>query len=439
MRRMPLLSAESINYQNTTVFKELELAFRDIMYQSPNEYASNKAKNEQLISAILQNAFKANCSVSFGQYYPCMIIFDEYHNGVLLHNDQREYFAAELKFVQRFVGGNRGGIKAGVNINTAQLSGLFSELPFTIYLPDAHLQKNGMMENGFTLPSKFRATSEEMAASTLHEMGHFFNYCEYFNRTVSTNQALTQLSKELDDCFSVSQRTVVIGRCTADMKLVDVDVAALSTTDKKSIIELALVTEMVELSRSELGVSIYDKTSSEFLADQFASRHGAGRHLVTFDAKLTALFGSFGYAHMSTPVFMANQLLSIFLCLFPYTAVFMLPINLLIIFGFGGIGDDGDGTYDTPEARMRRIRLDSVNRLKNRYISEEEKKRLLDDLKSMDEMIAKLHDRREWREFIATTLIPTYRKYRKTKVLQQQLEQLANNPLFVRAAELATL
>lgn len=438
MPRMSFLAAEAINYQNNTVFKELELAFRDIMFQSKGSYEEQRRQNEQLIEAILQNAFHCNASVNFGEYYPAMRIFDEYHNGVLLRNEYREYYIEQSKFVQRFIGANRNGQKAGVDINKAKLTGLFTELPFTVYLPDTHLcQDFRDPETGWKIPDKWRFTSGEMAAMVLHEMGHFFTYCEFFSRTVTTNQALTQLSKELDDCYSVEKREVLIARTAADLRLSELNVSALATNDKKSIIETAIVTEAVEQSRTELGVSIYDNTSSEFLADQFAARMGASRDLATGLAKFEELFG-YSYSRMSMPLFMLDQLFSIFLTLFPYTAVVMAPINLLVIF-FGGVGDDGDNTYDTPEVRFRRIRDQSVQRLKNRAISEAEKKQILEDLKSLDEVMSKFHDKREWREYIATTLIPVYRRHRKTKLLQQELEQLANNPLFVRAAELSTL
>jgi hypothetical protein len=77
--------------------------------------------------------------------------------------------------------------------------------------------------------------------------------------------------------------------------------------------------------------------------------------------------------------------------------------------------------------------------LKNRSISEVEKKRTLADIEAMEKVMSQIEDKREWREYIATTIIPVYRKYRKTKLLQQQLEQLASNPLFVRSAELSVM
>lgn len=437
MRRMPVLSTEAINYQDTKTFKELELAFRDMMYnQSGTKFLEQKRRNEELIEAIVKNSFNANCSISFGDEYPCVRIFDEYHNNVLIRNSWREFFAAQLNFTKRFIGGS-GGRKAGVDINTAKLSGLFSELPFTIYMPLSHVQRGWRSEDGWGLPERMRFTSEEMAAILLHEIGHFFTYCETFSRTVTTNQALAAMSKELDGAFSVSQREVIIARTVEDLNLKDVDVKAIASVDKKTIIETAIVSEVAEKSRSELGISIYDSTASEFMADQFATRHGAGRHLMTGLNKFTLLFGG-EYAHQSTPLFIFSQIVSIALMFIPPIAFLMIPVNIIGIL-CGGFGDDGDNTYDTPEVRFRRIKNETINRLKNRYISAEEKKRTLADIEAMEKAMEGIKDKREWREYIATTLIPVYRRNRKTKMLQQQLEQLANNPLFVRSAELATL
>lgn len=442
MRRMPLLSTEAINYQDTKTFKELELAFRDIMFnQSGKAFMDNKRRNEELLEAITRNAFNANCTVEFSDMYPCMQIFDQYQNSVLVRNDYRHFYAAQLNFTKRFIGG--GGARRGtVDINKAKLGGIFSELPFTIYMPIDHLQDGWRSPEGWGMPSNHRFSSEEMAAIFLHEIGHFFTYCEAFSRTVTTNMALGAMSKALDGAYEVGEREVIIARCVDDLKLTDVDIKALAATDKKSIIETAIVVEVVEKSRSELGISIYDSTASEFLADQFANRHGCGRHLMTGLNKFVLMFGG-EYAHQSTPAFMFGQLASIIFMFLP--ALFApallavtIPVNILVIL-LGGAGDDGDNTYDTPEIRFRRIKQDTINRLKNRYISKEEKKRILADLVEMEKAMEGIKDKREWREYIATTLIPVYRRHRKTKLLQQELEQLGNNPLFVRSAELATL
>lgn len=437
MLRKPVLSIEAINYQDTKTFKELELAFRDMMYnQSSGGFTSQKRKNEELIEAIIKNAFNANCSIEFGDEYPCVRIFDEYQNNVLIRNEYREFAAAQLNFTKRFIGGG-GARRAGVDINKAKLTGLFSELPFTIYLPLSHIQDGYRDEEGWSIPTKARFTSEEIAAIVLHEIGHFFTYCEMFSRTVSTNQALAALVKELDGTYSIPQREVIIARTVDDLGLKDVDIKALAATDKRSIIETAIVVEVAEKSRSELGISIYDSTASEFLADQFAARHGCGRHLMTGLNKFVMLFGG-EIAHQSQGLFIFNQLISIALMFVPPICFFAIPINIIGIL-VGGFGDDGDNTYDTPEVRFRRIKHDAVNRLKNRYITKEERRRILADIEAMEKAMEGIKDKREWREYIATTIIPVYRRHRKTKMLQQQLEQLANNPLFVRSAELATL
>jgi hypothetical protein len=437
MQRMPLLSTEAINYQSTQTFKELELAFRDIMFQAGREFDSQKRRNEELLEAIVKNAFNINCSVEIGELPPCMMIFDEYHNSVLVRNNYREWYSAQLNFTKRFIGGS-GGRTSMIDINTAKTSGLFSELPFTIYLPIDQLKKGWFStEDGSGLADKHRFSSEEMAAVFLHEVGHFFTYCETFCRTVTTNMALAAMTKALDGAYSVDQRHLIIAKCVDDLKLKDVDVAAIAATDKKSIIETAIVFETAEKSRSELGISIYDSTASEFLADQFATRHGAGRHLMTALNKLTAIYGD-DYAHMSQPWFIFCQIVSIALMFIPPISLLAIPINVIGIL-LGGFGDDGDNTYDTPEVRFRRIKQDTINRLKNRNISADEKKRIVTDVEAMEKAMEGIKDKREWREYIATTLIPVYRRNRKTKMLQQQLEQLGNNPLFVRSAELAVL
>lgn len=439
MRLVPLyqkftaeeLAAEMINYQDTTIFKALVLALTDIYNQIPKEFDTNKRQNEQMLETIINNGFKSNGTFDFNDEYPCVRIFDEYHNSTLIRNSWREFLASEWAFVKRFTQAGTS-VRGGVNINTAQLSGLFSELPFTISLPIEQL-KHGDISKAYLL------TPEEMAAVILHEVGHFFTYCEAFFRTVSTNLALSGMSKDLDGASNAAEREIVIARCVADLKLQDVNVKALAATGNKAIVETAIVVETVEKTRSELGVdNVYDTVSAEFLADQFATRMGGGRHIVTGLDKLHRMFGSGETSYSSTPEFVLRELFGILFLFIPPINFVTIPLTILTIL-LGGGDEEDEGMYDIAPKRYGRIKADLVNRLKNRKIGDEERKRILADIEEIDKRIAPLTKKIGVTDFIATYLIPVYRRRRKSRELQQELEAIATNPLFIRSAELASI
>lgn len=447
------LVQESIQYQNTIVFKELTNYWRELAYMSREElygrttversvevnsnddvilsqkYINNNVtlrSHEQRLEGILNHHFNVKMSVVFADFGPAIRIFDEYVNSSLIRNDYRHFYLEQEKFVDRFVRQSPTGIKAGVNIMTAKVSGLFAELPSTLYYA-TYLFERGKM------PGKFAMTPEEHAAVVLHEVGHFFTYCEAFSTTVTTNYALTAMDRELTGTYDVAQREVIISNMKKKLDLTQLDAKALAGQSDKKIIEVAVVTEQAIKSRSELGISIYDHTASEFLADQFCTRMGAGRSLVTGLDKIHRFYGP-GYAYMGTTGFVFNQIITLIVCTIPGIG-WLYALCVL----FGATDEGGDNTYDTNEARFRRIRQDMISRLKDRKISDGEKLMLLDDLKSIDEVLEYVHDKRSIFTTIGDFIVPAYRRYRNTMELQKQLERIGNNNLFLRSAELSVL
>jgi len=448
------LVVETIQHQDSRVFNALVEVINDMQFVSKDDFVKEETdyidsvndagdyeltsitrtrtddvrlrEHEQRLETILNQAFNSNIRVSIGERYGGVRIHDEYHNHALLRNDKRWAYKQNEEFIRRFIltREKSGVVKGGVDLKNARLSGLFSELPATIYLPIDQFTR------AKRLPKDWILTPEECAAMLLHEVGHLFVYCEYFSRVVSTNQVLSQVSSELDNSHSADEREIILTTCKQKLNLRDLDPKALAGTSDKKVIEIAVLTECVEESRSELGCNIYDLTAQEQLSDQFAVRMGAGRAAITMKFKIYKMFGG-TRAFDSTPLYMFKQILALGLTLtFP-------PMTLFVL--MGGLDETRSGNYDSAEARFQRIRNDMVNRTKNRNMGEQERKDIINDIKDVDELLEGVKDRRSWPTAIADFIIPTYRKYRKSMQLQKQLEQLASNSLFVRAAELSTL
>ena len=164
-------------------------------------------------------------------------------------------------------------IKGDVDMMNNRVSGVFSEIENIVALPI------GLF---YGLPSygkHMSLSAEEYASLILHEVGHVFTTYELAARTCSTNQILDSIS-----CKAVGNdprnREIVVAKAADILELSKEEQNALRNAKDKKEMAVLLMYATIEESRSQLGVSIYDSTSCEQLADQYSARCGAGRHLV---------------------------------------------------------------------------------------------------------------------------------------------------------------
>ena len=100
-------------------------------------------------------------------------------------------------------------------------------------------------------------------------------------------------------------------------------------------------------------------------------------------------------------------------------------------------GDADNPTYDRPGERFKRIRDQIVENLKDKKLNEDSIHRLRADLAAIDEVLATVNDRRQWLGAVVDMISNNARKVRNQEILQQELEDIAVNELFVKAAALS--
>jgi hypothetical protein len=98
-----------------------------------------------------------------------------------------------------------------------------------------------------------------------------------------------------------------------------------------------------------------------------------------------------------------------------------------------------DMTYDDLLFRYRRIRLDIIQQLKNKYYTDENSEKLIEDIKDIDATIVKVKPFSGLYRPMMNILIPINYKAKKEIQYQQMVEFLASSDLFVKAAELKSL
>jgi hypothetical protein len=324
---------------------------------------------------------------------------------------------------------NANGVAHGtVNIMSGKVGGVFSDIKHTIHLPLAD----------FFYSKKF--TPEEIAAISLHEIGHLFTYYEFMTRCVSTNQVLAGVAKALDGTDAIEQRVAVLTRAKKELKLKELDADALAKSRNAKVIETVIITQVARECQSELGSNVYDMNSWEMLADQYAARMGAGRFIVTGLEKYYR--GAWNISFRSTPAFLAFEAWKAMMIVFiavtaPGTSGLSLYLLLPV---FSLMSNDSDPViYNTPGARFKRVRDQIVTNLKNKKLKPADRARLEADLVAIDNITKDVNDRRQWMGVVWDFVSPSARKERNQMLLQQELEALATNELFVKAGQLKQL
>lgn len=317
-------------------------------------------------------------------------------------------------------------VQGTVDLKNSRVTGLFAELEIELYMPPSIFTKAGLMSDG------------EIAAIILHEVGHAFTYMEFVTRSVTTNQVLAGLVRACDKSMPAEKREIIFVKGADVLKMSGEQKEALLKAKSQTEVGYIALDAAVQLSVSELGASCYDVNSCEYLADQFATRHGAGRELVT---ALDTLMKNNHWAKMPKGNWFigAVKFILIVCAVLFITVATVGAIWLVIIFTVLTSPDKNGEIYDNEKTRFLRIKHQNVEWLKDQSLSTEKKKKLIEDNETIDKLSTYYDDNLSKIEKLSYFFSPTYRNAHKYEVLQKQLEATAHNDLFSLSAKLSTL
>jgi hypothetical protein len=414
---MPIaIAQESIDFQSDKFFKELTLLVSEMKKQD----AKKLVDSEYL--AGLQKTVKDHTgltiSIHMGAYGPAVEIPSINKNNALINAHYRD-FASSADGI-RMINEAGGAIRGTVNLKTGKVGGAFSDIVHKVYLPVA-------MFSG----TKFLA--EEIAAPLLHELGHLITYYEYMTRTVTSNQALAGLSKALDQSGTIAEREAVLVSVKKALNLTELDAKALAQSTDKKVVEVVVVSQIAQAAESEIGTNIYDFNTWEYLSDQFAARHGAGRYLVTALEKIYK--SSFNISFRSSVTYFVMEAVKLALVVGSFWLPPVAQIGFLLI----AMDSMGDGSYDRPGARFLRIRNQIVEALKDKRLSKEDVQQLSEDLDAVDEVLATVKDREQFFGLVWNLFSRNARKRMSQEAMAKEIEAYAANNLFVESMKLRQL
>ena len=416
---------ESIDFQKGSMFfKELTLAFTELQKVKDKKKLKEEAAGD-VVHDIIQSHTGLNIYLDIDEHEPCVEIPEINKNNILINSEMKSFITSRDGI--RLVKDAKSALKGTVDLLNSKVTGVFTQMKTTMHLP-VHM----FMSDKF-LP-------EEIAAITLHETGHIFTYCEFMVNSTTNNFVLLGVCKALESATSVKEKEIIFTVAKNEINLKDLDPEALSKMDNKTA-EMVFLSNIVKETKSVSGASFYDKNAWEYLCDQFAARHGAGRYLVTALEKIFRDYGNISFR--SGPSYVFFEALKLMLAMLTILAAMYLPgvinvLGMLTLFLFSRDGD-GHSSYDRPIARLNRIRHQIIENLKDKSLTKEEINALTSDLDLIDSTLKNGEDKRQLISILLDFVIPTFSKRKSEVELQKELEELAANELFVKAANFKQL
>jgi hypothetical protein len=319
-------------------------------------------------------------------------------------------------------------LESGVDLIKGKVFGVFEDIEATMLMSVETILDT-------------RSTVAEIAGVTLHEVGHLFTYFEYFDRTITTNQILMNMSENMAETKDNKVRhDLVLKACEA----IGVDYKTINGLDLDAgVPKAAIVLMRASFSTSVFSNAKYDQTNQEALADQYAARCGYAKEVAMYLDRYNL------YRNASFRIVMfISQLWKIFIIIagLAAAAIASVPIFLLMmgiitlsIVSMGHYSNVVDYTYDSNPTRIKRLREQLVVLLKQKTLPKEIINNTIQDIKVFDDILKFTVDQDKVALIISDFFNANGNSPRATILLQRRLEELASSDLYLAAAKLKSI
>jgi hypothetical protein len=336
--------------------------------------------------------------------------------------------------------------KGYVDRENGRVSGIYSEYLSILYM------------DYYTLYKVYGLSPAEVVAITLHELGHYWSYCENADRLSSTNQVLSEVAKELTSNDKDKKQTHIYKELTKiNPQITEKEVQDL--IEGKNIVGgLVWYKAVIGSVDHQLQNFKYDETSAEQLADSYAMRYGYGRALATGLDKMEKYGWNAEKSRLSYVGYFLFDVLMVYSSLNRLTTLLKMTVlaatkaaaiasvvslaitSVLVYSFFRAKGEDKvDYRYDELKVRYQRMRYELVNTLKDNRLSKSDANILVEDIKVLDEIIEDTYKYRSLSRILSTFIFLDARRAKNSIDYQQELESLVNNDLFIKASVLKNM
>jgi len=420
-----MMGLEGLNFNaNPTLGKEIEIALRKL--RKHKKVTEQQVLDSGLFKVISHHTgIKGKLDFKNG-FQAAVLPPDIDKNNPVLDSFRKQIFKSEdsKKLLKR-----KDYIEGTVDLETGKVGGVFAEAPVTFYFG----QKLFYAGSDFTVP--------EITAIILHEIGHIFHYYEVLSRLTSTNYILDEGIKALTNAQDTEQRIKILRdiNSTGYAKIESPETIA-SRRREPDYYRTVIIDGCVRETTNQLGNNIYSNRGFEQLADQYATRMGYGKALVTGLDKLHRKYDPQRF--LSTPSF--------------YLVEAAKFITILLLGSAGGGGKGGavltgsitlllqclinpmDQWYDSVKDRYGKVRENLTMQLKEKDLTKEQRKAIVADINVINSLEDSVNDSPDLHQFLWQYVLPYGKKHHKAQKIQQELEALMNNRLTEAAARLQT-
>lgn len=280
----------------------------------------------------------------------------------------------------------------------------------------------------------------------MHEIGHAFTWIEMIAETACFNMAIMCAARHLlanDD----QQKRIQLAEALNECLNVQVDPKTIAESSKIETWYTVYLKAEVEERRLASNSGYYADTASEFLADQFAVRHGAGRELA---GAMNMMFKYYRLdstkSRMVLWVKMAYDVTRFILKL--AGAVMATLANPMAVFGLlyllanvavVVISDANYNIYDWDKERIARMKRELITRIKDPMLDDVTRKETLETIKELDETERGLNNYKNFQQQLAYWLNPKARRNVKQRDMQQEIERTLNNDIFVASGNIGLI
>lgn len=396
---------ESIRFQDGSFFRDLTAILEPYVTGKIPTRNERETLTKNISSVIkkytklnVQGQWSNTYAISIADWFKDHVLFEQY-KSVLTEEDSNALIAKSKK----------EAISGTVDLINAQVSGFYAEQSFTLLI-DATWFVNS------------RLTAKHHAAVILHEVGHAFTMCEMIDRVVMTNQILTRMQAELLGTDAVKRKTT-IQKAGRALKLNEQVIESASNSANTEVATTVLLTGLMKEGRTNTASPYYNVSTAEQMADEFATRMGAGPYLIeTLD--IVGLNG--GQVQKRTAA--AYYVMEFIKTTLMISGFAFLPVLIISLFWMFSESTDSGGHYDTPHDRIKRVRNQIIQGMKNFNATKEVVKDYQEQLELADAVLTQYTNRQQWWGIVFDYL-GNYTGV-KDRDFQQKLEALASNELF---------
>lgn len=335
------------------------------------------------------------------------------------------YFNSASEFEKKLM---NGGVK--IDLNKAKIIDLPEDYRVTLLI------------DPYMLIVKYKLTADEIVAALLHEVGHAFTHIEYVYKSVYvTSVVMDNIAEAASKGYSVTRTLNLVYKNALDG---EEDLTKMN--DVKALIKFSDKYMEQTLRMNEPNNHSY--TDSEQLADQFAGRFGLGEPLGRALYKLHNYGSSIDTVSGDTSI-VFKAFITLVLVIVGFIAAMPIMIVILATFAYiflllsivlimtGGANAE-ELIYDLDRRRFKRIRNELIHSVRTMSLDKKEIKSIITNIGIIDKIIETTSKDVDFIDKVVGNL-PWAKASFNLKLLEQKLEDLTENELYLASAKLKTL